>query len=239
MAIVMSILGYAIGNMGGSATQVAAAQVASGLSLARQLAISKNTETRFVVADVPGAGAPGLPAESFRYWTVIMTNKNAPNPSANTWFMMKEWEKLPQGAVFLNIANVSYNTINEAPIGATPGQPFRPQYSMSLPSAQEWLGFGSYGAFQLVLTNNPNNVVVRLTNAPAIGFNGVGGALVCSNSPRGTSPRGGRPVAVRVAAGVVDQNGQIILKNTNSYAYIEADSRGRIRVRNPESYRPK
>jgi prepilin-type N-terminal cleavage/methylation domain-containing protein len=239
MAIVMSVLGFAIGSMGGSATQVAAAQVASGLSLARQLAVAQNTETRFVIADLQGADGAGLPQESFRYWTVIMTNKRAANPSANTWVMMKEWEKLPQGAVFLNIANRSYNTINEATIGATPGKPFRPQYSMNLPSAQEWLGFGSYGSFQLVLADNRDLVVSRLSNAPTIGFNGTGGTLYCSNSSRGLLPASGRPVAVRVAAGASDQNNQIMLKSTNGYAYVEADSRGRIRVRNPESYRTK
>jgi len=241
MAIIMSILGYAIGNMGGSATQVAAAQVASGLSLARQLAVAKNTETRFVIANLQSADGAGLPQESFRYWTVIMTNKKAANPGENSWLMMKEWEKLPQGAVFLNIANRSYNTINEAKIAAAPGEAFTPIFSTnSIPSAQEWSGFASYGAFQLALKENPSVVVARLsTNTPAIGFNGIGGALACLASSRGTLPASGRPVAVRVAAGAVDQEGKIIVKNANSYAYVEADSRGRIRVRNPESYRPK
>jgi len=237
MAIVMGVLGYAISGMGGSATQVGASQVASGLSLARQLAISKNTETRFIIADVRGGGA-GLPAESWRYWTVIMTNKRAANPAVNNWIMMKEWEKLPQGVVFLNIAAASYNTINNAPIGAVVGQAFTPAFNTRLPAAQEWLGFGSYGPFNLVLTNNPDLVIASLTNAPAIGYNGVGEALWCSNSSRGSLLSGAsKAIGVRIAAGVVDPANQLILKNTNNSFYVETDKRGRVRVRSRESYR--
>lgn len=237
MAIVMSVLGYAIGSMGGSATQVAAAQVASGLSLARQLAIAKNSETRFIIANLSGSDGAGLPQESLRYWSVIMTNKDAANPTANTWVMMKEWEKLPQGVVFLNIAAGSYNTINNEPIGAAIGQPFTPQFSTNLPRNQGWLGFGSYGPFNLVLSENRNMVVTRMSNAPVIGYNGVGEALSCTNSPRGSPLTGAsKAVAVRVAAGVVQSN-QVILKSTNNSFYVETDKRGRIRVRSRESYR--
>lgn len=238
MAIVMGVLGYAIGNMGGPAPQVAASQVASGLSLARQLAISKNTETRFIIADLQAADGVGLPQESFRYWTVIMTNKGAASPSENTWVMMKEWEKLPVGVVFLNLAAGGYNTINNAPIGAVVGQPFKPQYNTRLPAAQEWQGFGSYGPFNLVLDANRSEVVTRLRTAPAIGYNGVGEALWCSNSSRGSLlSAASRAIAVRVAAGVVDQSGQLTLKATNNSFYVETDRRGRIRVRSRESYR--
>jgi hypothetical protein len=239
MASVMSILGYAIGNMSGSATQVAASQVASGLSLARQLAVTKNTETRFVIADVTGrTNVAGLPEESWRYWTILMTNKNAANPSANVWFMMKEWEKLPQGAVFLNIAAANYSTINDDPIGAVVGQPFRPVLSTTLGADNEWRGFASYGPFEVTVTNQPNQIAFRLTNAPAIGYSGVGEVLYCSNSPAGRPAPGQQgTIGIRVASGAVDQNGQIILKATNSYYYVESDRRGRVRVRTPESYR--
>jgi prepilin-type N-terminal cleavage/methylation domain-containing protein len=238
MAIVISILGYAISNMGGSATQVAASQVASGLSLARQLAVSKNTDTRFVVANLNGATGAGLPQESFRYWTVLMTNKNATNPTQNSWFMMKEWEKLPQGVVFLNVAVANYSTITNDPIGATVGAPFAPAFSTSLGANNEWRGFASYGPFDVAVTNQPNVVAFRMAQAPAIGYSGVGEALYCSNSSRGIGLTvGGQAVGIRVASGAVTPDGQLTLKATNNYYYVETDRRGRVRVRSPESYR--
>ena len=238
MAIVMSILGYAVSNMGGSATQVAAAQVASGLSLARQIAVSRNTETRFVVANLNGATGTGLPQESWRYWTVLMSNRNSSGPSPGAWFMMKEWEKLPQGVVFLNIATANYSTIANDPIGATVGVPFAPSFSTSLGANNEWRGFASFGPFDVAVTNQPNQVAFRMSQVPAIGYSGVGEALYCSNSSRGLElSAGGRAMGIRVASGAVTPDNQLILNATNNYFYVETDNRGRVRVRTPESYR--
>jgi prepilin-type N-terminal cleavage/methylation domain-containing protein len=84
MAIVMAALGYAVSNMGGPAPQVAAAQVASGLSLARQYAVAKNLETRFLICNLDGSSGSGLPPESWRYWSIIQTNRGT-----GKWTMLK------------------------------------------------------------------------------------------------------------------------------------------------------
>jgi prepilin-type N-terminal cleavage/methylation domain-containing protein len=234
MAIVMSILGYAVSNMGGSATQVAASQVASGLSLARQLAVSKNTETRFVIANLDGATGAALPQESFRHWTVVVSNRGG-----NTWTMAKEWEKLPVGVVFLNIATSAYNTINEDPIGAVVGQPFRPLLNTNIASGQEWSGFTSFGSFSVSAPSSSNSVAFSMVNAPAIGYKSTGEAVACTGGggSAGFGINTGQCAAVRLAPGSSTANGEIILRSIRDYYYVETDKRGRIRARPPESYR--
>jgi prepilin-type N-terminal cleavage/methylation domain-containing protein len=243
MAIVMGVLGLSLRNMQGPSTQIAAAQVASGLSFARQLAISRNTETRFVIyGNTTGAAAPGLPAESWRYWTVIMTNKNVPNPAANVWIMQKDWEKLPEGTVFLDIASsrANYNTVNANTIPANiVGQPQSRRFQDSFGANENnWQGFTSYGPFNLAAPNDPTTVIFRLTQAPAIGFKGTGEAVECRGVPRGTTlSGGGQCIAVRLAEGASLPNGQVVLRSVDNYYYIESDKFGRVRSRARESYR--
>jgi len=240
MAIVMGVLGLSLRNMQGPSTQIAAAQVASGLSLARQLAISKNTDTRFVIYGSPsGATGPGLPAESWRYWTVITTNKNNPNPAANIWIMEKDWEKLPEGVVFLNIATGAYSTINVDPIGATLGRSFRPLLSTNIGANNEWTGFSSFGTFNVATPSSPNVAAFTLVNAPAIGYKPTGEAVECKGSPRGTgfAANTGQSAAVRVAEGISTGTGEIMLRSIQNYYYVETDKFGRVRVRARESYR--
>jgi len=240
MAIVMGVLGLSLRNMQGPSTQVAAAQVASGLSLARQIAISRNAETRFVVyGGQAGDAAVGVPRESWRYWTVIMTNKENPNPAANLWIMQKEWEKLPEGVVFLNIATAAYSTIEEDPIGATIGKAFRPLTSTNLGgSGKEWTGFSSYGTFNVAVATAPSSVAFSLVDAPVIGFKTTGEAVECKGSSRGTSMSSQQQaVGVRIADGISTDDGEIILRSINNYYYVETDRMGRIRVRAKESYR--
>ena len=235
MAIVMTILGYAVSNMGGSATQVAASQVASGLSLARQLAVSKNTETRFVIANLDGATGAGLPQESFRHWTVVVSNR-----ASGSWSMAKEWEKLPVGVVFLNIATWDYSVIKGDPItGATPGTPLpTPVFQTNgFDSGSEWRGFSSFT--NLTVNAGTNGATFTIPRAPCIGFRGVGEAIYGNGRAIGGPGNVNKQeVAVRVAAGAVTPDHRIILRGTNDFCYIESDKRGRVRVRSPESYRP-
>jgi hypothetical protein len=66
---------------------------------------------------------------------------------------------------------------------------------------------------------------VSFANSPAILFNSDGSA---SNNA----------IAVRLADGAVNGSGQVILRSTNRYYFVETDATvGRIRVRAPESYR--
>jgi len=239
MAIVMGVLGLSLRSMQGPSTQIAASQVASGLSLARQIAISKNSDTRFVIYGSPtGASGPGLPAESWRYWTVIRTNKNVPNPAANIWTMEKEWEKLPEGVVFLNIATGAYSTIEGDPIGATIGAAIRPALNTSIGANNEWTGFTSFGTFNVSTPSAPNVAAFTLTSAPAIGYKPTGEAVECKGTPRGTSlPGGGQAAAVRLAEGSSTGNGEIVLRSLQNYYYVETDKLGRVRVRARESFR--
>jgi len=240
MAIVMGILGLSLRNMQGPSTQIAAAQVASGLSLARQLAISRNADTRFIIYG-GGTGTvstnQGLPSESWRYWTVIMTNKDPTAPN-NTWIMQKEWEKLPEGVVFLNIATGAYSTIAGDPIGATLGRAFRPLLNTSIGGNKEWTGFTSFGTFNVSTPAAPNVAAFTLTSAPVIGYKPTGEAVECKGTPRGTSfSSGSQAAALRVAEGSSTDNGEIVLRSLQNYYYVETDKLGRVRVRARESYR--
>lgn len=228
MAIIMGALGYSISNMGGPSTQVAAAQVASGLSLARQYAVAKNLETRFIICNLQGATGPGLPPESWRYWTVIQTNRGS-----NNWTMLKEWEKLPGGVVFLNLVQSGYDTINDPGItGASVGTPFKPTCSASAGSdGQEWKVFESFTNYSQIKVGDST---FRLGDTPSIGYRGVGEAVLASGKSVGSA---NQAMAIRVAQGAVNQNNEIILKATNNYFYVETDKRGRVRVRSKESYR--
>jgi len=237
MAIMMSVLALALRNMTGPSTQVAAAQVASGLSLARQIAVSRATDTRFII--YPGSSSaasdPTLPSEAWRYWTVVSSNRDQ---QGGAWIMEKEWERLPAGAVFLNIAVGAYSTINEDPIRAKIGQPFSPVMRANIGSGNEWQGYESFGSFQVGVrpTNASLSVPVAfdIRDVPAIGFNMSGGATLASGAPL---TAGGQAVGLRIAEGSVTPDRQILLKTTNNYHYVETDKVGRIRVRARETYR--
>lgn len=245
MAIVMGVLGLSLRSMQGPSTQVAAAQVASGLSFARQLAISRNADTRFVIyGSATGATGAGLPPESWRYWTVIVTNKNVANPADNIWVMEKEWEKLPEGTVFLDIASgPGYRILNENTIGATVGVPFKPALSTNSSGGgvNAWKSFTSFGNFNLSSPSAPAKPIISLLQVPVVGFSPTGEALLCSGGPRGqklnSGPISSFALGVRVAEGASAPNGDITLRSTLNYYYLETDRLGRIRVRARESYR--
>lgn len=234
MAIMMGVLGLAMRSMRGPTTQVAAAQVASGLSLARQIAVSRNTDTRFIIYPATSSSSdPKLPAEPWRYWTVISSNRD----QANQWFMEKEWERLPAGSVFLNIAAGGYSTINEDPIRATVGEPFSPTVRSNLGANNEWRGYESFGSFQVVTRPTDgagSQPAFSLSGVPAIGYNMSGGGTLGSGAPL---TAGGQTIGVRVAEGVVTPDGQVMLQTTNNYHYVETDKMGRVRVRARETYR--
>jgi len=242
MAIVMGVLGLSLRNMQGPSTQIAAAQVASGLSLARQIAISKNADTRFVIyGSRTGFTGPGLPPESWRYWTVAVTNKNILNPAANIWIMQKEWEKLPEGVVFLDIASgLSYRTMAENTIGASLGTPFTPDFRANFAGGgtEAWKGYTSYGDLNLSAPDSPANISLTLSQVPVVGFSPTGEAVksVGTLTPQKLGNQHGA-LAVRVAEGASMPNGEITMRSIVNYYYVETDRLGRIRVRNRESYR--
>jgi prepilin-type N-terminal cleavage/methylation domain-containing protein len=240
MAVVMGMLAMSLSQARGPTVQIAAGQVASGLALARQLAIAKQTETRFVIASV--TNGPQFPDEPFRYWTVISSNRSA----NNIWVMEREWERLPLGAVFLNLSASNYThaawgQIPEAQVGV----PFTPTND---PSAQDtaralaWSNIQSFTTNQLRIAfpdTRTNAEMTWPTNLPYIGF-GRGGTLRLSgmsgrlfNAGAGAT----RLVGLRVAEGSSEGNDKIILRSVNNARYVEAhDITGRILIRKKEDY---
>jgi prepilin-type N-terminal cleavage/methylation domain-containing protein len=204
MAVVMGLVAVGVSGMQRPGLQTAAAQVSSGMSLARQLAITRNTTSAFIVATTTNGA--GMPAEPFKYWSLALSNRGL-----NTWTLRKDWEKLPDGAVFVESLGGSYNQISNNPIPAslTVGQP-------SVPASF---------ANRMTFSVQAGASTVSFINFPAILYNGDGSAS-------------GNAVAVRLGDGAVNASGQVILRSTNRYFFVETDATvGRIRVRAPESYR--
>ena len=204
MAIIMGVVVVSVQGMQRPGLQTAASQVASGLSLARQLAITRNTTAAFIIAT--NTNSAGMPAEPFRYWAVIFSNRGSTD-----WTLQKDWEKLPEGAVFLEALGTSYSPINAnaMPSVAVVGSPFRPASFTNSADFSVKAGSSSFS----------------FAACPNILFKSDGSA-------------GTLKAAIRLADGAVDNSGQVILRNTNRYFFVETDgTTGRIRVRAPESYR--
>ena len=211
LLVVMAIIGMMVGlsamavqGMRAPAVQHAADQVMSGLSLARQIAITKNTHAALLVATANGTG---LPSEPFRYWSVVYSNK-----SASTWTLAKDWEALPNGAVFSDFRSSQttpvYKFIGNNTFSITPGQ--------NITQASFATGNISM-AFSILAGNSTFSFT-----APYILFKSTG---LSSEA------------AIRVAPGSV-MGGNATLTSTNQYYFVETDPRtGRIRMRSPESYR--
>jgi hypothetical protein len=152
--------------------------------------------------------------------------------------MEKEWEKLPEGVVFLNLATGAYSTINEDPIGATIGQAFSPSMNTNVTANNEWRFFQSFGTFQVSAPAAPASTVFTLTQVPVVGYKGTGEAVECKGTSRGVGLSSqAQTMGLRVAEGISTPSGQVILRSTNNYYYVETDKFGRVRVRARESYR--
>jgi len=229
IVIMMSVLAFSLSRSRGPAVQIAAGQVASGLQLARQIAIGKNTHTRFIVS--PSAKGTGLPEAPFRYWALISSNKNA----ANSWTLEKDWEPLPVGVVFLNIADQAYSTINWDPIPpGMIGTPYKPTFGQAK-AGEEYKTFASFttSASSVMSPFKKGEKVFDLpTQTPFIGFKPTGAA----RSGGGIGEK--RLLPIRLAEASVTPEGLVNLQNDRNATYIETDTGiGKIVVRPRESYR--
>jgi prepilin-type N-terminal cleavage/methylation domain-containing protein len=221
LLVVMAIIGMMVGlsamavqGMRAPAVQHAASQVTSGLSLARQIAITKNTHAAFLIANQSNAG---FPSEPFRYWSVIYSNKGT-----NTWTIAKDWQELPNGAVFYEIRGATgptplivYNSINSNNFasGIEPGS--------TIPTTNF-----TYG-------NSTGNYTVA--NAGGIEINRVPRILFKSSGEATNANATG--IAIRIVPGSV-MGGNATITSTNQYFFVETDAAvGRIRMRSPESYK--
>jgi len=118
ICMMAALLGLGLKGMKSPAIKGAASQVTSGLSLARQLAVSKNTKAALLIETNSANGR--MP---FRYWSVVYSNKGSGN-----WTVAKKWESLPEGAVFVEVLSVNYSAITNKNITgiSSLGQPFTP-----------------------------------------------------------------------------------------------------------------
>lgn len=123
IAMMIGLSALAVRGVNTSAVSKAAAQVASGLSLARQTAITKNTSAAFLIANQTGEGFRN---DAFRHWAVVYSNRGT-----DTWTLSKDWEALPNGAVIVesrgpNGGGQTYTTATSNSLAQSPGQQFTP-----------------------------------------------------------------------------------------------------------------
>jgi len=114
ISIMAGLLTLGLQGVRAPAIRGAASQVTSGLSLARQVAITKNTKAALFIANDTGNGR--IP---YRHWSVGYLDKSSGN-----WTLAKKWEPLPEGAVFLEtLMNASYNVLKKNDCPQQVGQP--------------------------------------------------------------------------------------------------------------------
>ena len=220
LLVVMAIIGMMVGlsvlavqGMRAPAVQHAAEQVMSGLSLARQVAITKNTYAALLIADQTNAGFPTN--GPYRHWSVVYSNKVIGN---NTWTIFKDWEELPNGAFLLEIlrnggdAQQKYNSLSKNDFSLySVGANFTPNNFFTT-------NFAEINA----INGSETNTVISSTTIPCLLFSSTGAAT--------------NAIAIRIVPGSV-LGGNATLTSTNQYFFVETDSRtGRIRMRSPESY---
>jgi prepilin-type N-terminal cleavage/methylation domain-containing protein len=113
ISIMAGLLTLALQGVRAPAVRGAASQVTSGLSLARQVAITKNTKAALFIANDTANGR--IP---YRHWSVGYSNKFSGN-----WTLSKKWEPLPEGAVFLQTLTSNYSVLTNNVCPQQVGQP--------------------------------------------------------------------------------------------------------------------
>ena len=212
LLVVIAIIGMMVGlsalavsGMRAPAVQHAADQVMSGLSLARQIAITKNTQAALLIADKTSAGFPTN--GPYRHWSVVYSNRG----SSGNWTIAKDWEELPNGAVFGELLDSGYSSLNSNSYTINPGS--------AVSSAQ----FTANTTFTIFKDTNNTPAIITATVIPCIRFASDGSAA-------------GSERAIRIVPGSA-MGGNATITGNNTYYFVETDSSiGRIRMRAPESY---
>jgi hypothetical protein len=145
----------------------AASQVTSGLSLARQVAITKNTKAALFIANDTANGR--IP---FRHWSVGYLDKSSGN-----WTLSKKWEPLPEGAVFLEtLMNGDYHVLTKNDNSQQPGQTLTPTIFATTTNAVidgktfsgiPYILFGSDGAAMSGNATPLTNAAIRIASGSA------------------------------------------------------------------------
>jgi hypothetical protein len=208
----MGILAMSLSQSQSRGVQMAAAQVASGMGLARQTAINKNTQAALIIAPIPSAANSGLlPDEVYRHFAIVYSNRTTGN-----WVLVKDWEPLAPGAVFYNILMGNYSPL-------TWPQPSGKAGDEVVPVFQE-----STNSMKISLETSPAKVEGTLTGlVPFVMFNPDGGA----------TRAGSQGMAVGVAEGVSLGTGKVVPRSLDNFAYIETDSiTGKAVIKMRENY---
>ena len=215
LLVVIAIIGMMVGlsalavsGMRAPAVQHAADQVMSGLSLARQIAITKNTQAALLIANQTNTNN-GFPANGpYRHWSIVYSNKG----SSGNWTIAKDWEELPTGAVFGELLGSGYNPLNVNPYALNPGG--------TISSSQ----ISGNTTFTIFKDTNSTPAVITSTVIPSIRFASDGSAS-------------GSAWAIRLMPGSA-MSGNATITGNNTYYFVETDTKtGRIRMRSPESYK--
>jgi type II secretory pathway pseudopilin PulG len=205
IAMMVGLSAVAVQGFRAPAVRQAAEQAMSGLSLARQIAITKNTQAAFLIANQTN---PGFPSEPFRHWSVVYSNRGS-----GTWTLAKDWEPLPNGAVFGELLGNSYSPLNKNPYALEVGK--------NITAAQF---ITSNTTFTVLKDTSSASPLISSTIIPHIRFMSDGSAF-------------GGSEAIRIVPGSV-MSGNATLTGNSSYYFIETDATiGRIRMRAPESYK--
>jgi hypothetical protein len=208
--MMVGLSALAVSGMRAPAVQHAADQVMSGLSLARQIAITKNTQAALLIANTNTTGFPTN--GPYRHWSVVYSNKGA-----NNWTIAKDWEELPNGAVFSQLLE-NARTNNSFPPSTSPGSAITASFYPGA-NTNYTASFSNISA---------GNSTYSTTSTPNIKFNSSGVAI-------GSASLAGS-VGIRISPGT-SMGGNATITSTNQYYIIEADHTiGRIRMRSPESY---
>jgi prepilin-type N-terminal cleavage/methylation domain-containing protein len=220
LLVVIAIIGMMVGlsalavsGMRAPAVQHAADQVMSGLSLARQIAITKNTYASLLIANQTNTGFPTN--GPYRHWSVVFSNKGA-----NTWTIAKDWEELPNGAFFLEILKSSGSaTERYSPLSKNDFS----LYSVGTNFTPTNFFTNTFSQINAV-NGSTTNTVLTGQSIPCLIF-----------SSSGTATNSG--IAIRISQGSVI-SGNATLTSTNQYYFVETDNRtGRIRMKSPQSYK--
>jgi prepilin-type N-terminal cleavage/methylation domain-containing protein len=241
MAIVFGLLAVSITQTRGPAVLVGAGQVASGLSLARQIAITKGTEARFVIAQT--SGQRGMPEEPFRYWSIVSSNRGP--IGSGLWTMEKEWEPLPSGVVFLNLSTANYFGVSWPTIPADQvGKPFKPEFNATSGTLTDaWKFFQSFttNEMRIAAPSAPGEQVALFPREmPYIAFTKTGGlrSSGAGNRVFGAAVGTRRLAGIRLVAGSADpEKKEIAISSTQNACFVEAhDLMGRVVIRQREDY---
>jgi len=248
LLVVVAIMGLMAGTIAMSlrglrspALASAANEVASGLKLARQQAIS--TRKKSVVL-FPIATNALLTNNAFRCYAIfeevspgdVSSDGTVTNEAASSQAKLvprTDWRVLPEGVVFCNLITSDYRTIND--------EPFGDGFQLGVPTARTTrlpgTSVGSRWRYFTSFTNNaqvvrPDGSSNQLTGVPFIGFFPSGRAYYANPGQNANA------AAIRLIPGVVQNNALVSVTDINNFYYVEADPvAGRIRVRAADSYR--